>query len=93
MNNYNNARSEQERQDLINQVKKKIQTTMIGALSSIEEHLSFLWQDEEKLSEIYQKLRSEILDKGNKQIRYAELDILKYEVNKKKVTTIPINKD
>ena len=45
---------------------------MIGALSSMEDHFSFLWLSKEgELSpeqrimyEIFQKVRSEILDKG-----------------------------
>jgi len=46
-------------------LKKKVETTMIGALSSIEEHFGFLWKGEGELSEeqqimsdVYQKVRS-----------------------------------
>lgn len=93
MKNYQEVRSDQDRDDLFEHIKKKIQTTMIGALSSIEEHFSFLWQDDPEMMSKYQKLRSEILDKGNKQIRYIDLDLSNYEVQKRIKKTIPINKD
>ena len=60
---------------------------MIGALSSIEEHLSFLWESEGSLSkaqqemyDTYQKIRSEILDKGNTQARNIDAELNQYEV-------------
>lgn len=67
-------------------LKKKIQTTMIGALSTIEENLSFLWEgdnpkiDKEKMKEIYNKIRSEILDRGNNQARNVDAELAQYEV-------------
>lgn len=67
-------------------LKKKIQTTMIGALSSMEENLRFLWeQDNPKVSktemkEVYNKIRSEILDKGNNQARNVDAELAQYEV-------------
>ena len=41
-NKYVNIRSEQDMEELARNMRKKIETTMIGALSSIEEHLGFL---------------------------------------------------
>lgn len=67
-------------------LKKKIQTTMIGALSTIEENLSFLWDennpkiDKEKMKEIYNKIRSEILDRGNNQARNVDAELAQYDV-------------
>lgn len=68
-------------------LKKKIETTMIGALSSIEEHFGFLWSDEKNLSpekkimfDLYQKIRSEILDKGNTQARNIDAELNQYDV-------------
>jgi|TARA_R100000008_G_C3547163_1_gene148219 hypothetical protein len=69
--------------------KKKIQTTMIGALSSIEAHFGFLWgQDEsdelspeqEHMKEIYDQVRSEILDRGNNQVRNLEAELNQYDI-------------
>tara|TARA_E500000075_G_C6692037_1_gene175744 strand:- start:166 stop:495 length:330 start_codon:yes stop_codon:yes gene_type:complete len=66
-------------------LKKKIQTTMIGALSSVEEHFGFLWEGEGKdkaaMQELYQEIRSEILDKGNNQARNIDAELSQYEVS------------
>lgn len=67
-------------------LKKKIQTTMIGALSSIEENLAFLWNEDNpkiskaEMTQIYNKIRSEILDKGNNQARNVDAELAQYEV-------------
>lgn len=60
---------------------KKVQTTMIGALDSIEKHLSFLWEENSELRETYEIVRQEILDRGNDQIRnlMSELDMYDIE--------------
>lgn len=75
-------------------LKKKVETTMIGALSSIEEHFGFLWgnangsvslsdlsEEQRIMYEAYQKVRSEILDKGNTQSRNVDAELNQYEVN------------
>lgn len=65
---------------------KKIQTTMIGALDSIEKHLGFLWEEDENgdsnsaLREVYEIVRQEILDRGNDQIRNLITELDQYEV-------------
>lgn len=67
-------------------LKKKIQTTMIGALSSIEENLKFLWENDnpkftkDDMKALYNKIRSEILDKGNNQARNVDAELAQYEV-------------
>ena len=70
-------------------LKKKVETTMIGALSSIEEHFCFLWSNdagaeltpEQKLMfDTFQKVRSEILDKGNTQARNIDAELNQYDV-------------
>lgn len=69
-------------------LKKKIQTTMIGALSAIEENLGFLWsspdgqltKEQEVLKNLYQKIRSEILDRGNNQARNIDAELAQYDV-------------
>ena len=75
-------------------LKKKIETTMIGALSSIEEHLGFLWdakdgqltEDQVYMKDLYQKVRSEILDKGNTQARNVDAELSQYDVKWLKYT-------
>lgn len=88
--NYKKAREKKYKADskdrLSKILKKKIQTTMIGALSSIEENLGFLWNEDNpkvtkaQMIEIYNKIRSEILDKGNNQARNVDAELAQYEV-------------
>lgn len=69
-------------------LKKKVITTMIGSLSSIEKHFGFLWEgDPEALTpeqrtmyDIYQKTREEILDKGNTQAKNVDAELSQYEI-------------
>ena len=79
--------------------RKKIQTTMIGALSSFEEQFGKLWgigvdgdlTDEQKMfKELWEKTRTDVLNKGNKQFRAAMEEISEYttEWNKYKATLI-----
>ena len=61
---------------------------MIGALSSIEQHLGFLWtnengeltEDQKKLLELYNTVRSEILDRGNNQARNIDAELSQYDI-------------
>jgi len=79
-------------------MKKKINTTMIGALSSIEDHFGSLWNngqnmtdEQQALYDTYQVIRSEILDKGNNQSRNVDAELNQYEVNWTRYkTNIPI---
>lgn len=69
-------------------LKKKVETTMIGALSSIEEHFSFLWTptqgdmtpEQQIMFDTFQKVRSEILDKGNTQSRNVDAELSQYDI-------------
>ncbi len=90
---YKKAREDKHKLDskdrLSKILKKKIQTTMIGALSSIEENFGFLWQehngkltkDQELMKNLYNKVRSEILDKGNNQARNIDAELAQYEID------------
>jgi hypothetical protein len=74
--------------------KKKIQTTMIGALSTVEEHFGFLWgfelpedqltPEQKHVKSIFEDVRAKILDRGNTQIRSLESEFVNYEISKKK---------
>jgi len=89
---YREARTERYKYDskdrLSKILRKKVETTMIGAISSIEDHFAFLWtvegseMTEEKkfMYELFQKVRSEILDKGNTQARNVDAELNQYEV-------------
>ena len=86
---------EVSKDSLFKSSKKKVQTTMIGALSTIEESFGFLWgfqeKDESKLTpeqihlkNIYDEARAKILDRGNTQIRNLELEFAGYDIVRKK---------
>ncbi len=72
-------------------IKKKITTTMIGALSSFEKRFGKLWgmdvENEEDLTPQQQKflsiwleVREEILDRGNAQIGAAQANLDGYNI-------------
>ena len=77
---------EDSRNRLLKISAQKIQTTMIGALSSIENHFGFLWNhddgdenlssESQHMKQLYEDVRSEILDKGNHQARNIDVELL-----------------
>ena len=87
---------------LFNVSKKKIQTTMIGALSTIEEKFGFLCgfdleesqrtPEQKHVHEIYEEIRAKILDRGNTQIRNLESEFINYDiVRKKHYISLPVS--
>ena len=95
---YKNARDQRSKDvshdSLLKQAKKKIQTTMIGSLSDIENYFGFLWgfgdnntelsEEQKHMKEIFEEVRAKILDRGNTQIREIELEFVDYEISRKK---------
>lgn len=70
-------------------VKKKMNTTMIAALAAVEENLGYLWgfdkegeltEQELEFKEIWEFTRQQILDKGNSQIRAISDEIDNYTI-------------
>lgn len=103
MENYKKLRETKYKLDskerLSKILKKKIQTTMIGALSTLEENFGFLWQtkdgkltkEQEMMKALYNKVRSEILDKGNNQARNIDAELAQYDVEWLRYSmTIPV---
>tara|TARA_R100000995_G_C3456368_1_gene110789 strand:+ start:123 stop:527 length:405 start_codon:yes stop_codon:yes gene_type:complete len=85
-----NKNKEVSKDRLLKISKKKIQTTMIGALSTVEKHFGFLWghenpdaltPEQEHMKELYDLVRSEILDRGNNQGRNLETEFMNYDIN------------
>lgn len=62
---------------------KKIKTTMIGALESIEKFFGE-FMDDEKLQEAFVKTREDILNKGNKQIKNMKKELSSYNISRKR---------
>jgi hypothetical protein len=88
--------SEKSHQRLERIASQKIKTTMIGAISSIEEHFGFLLENsdsENDNKEIFNRLRSDILDKGNQQIRNLSKELKLYDISLKRFQyTLPVRK-
>lgn len=94
--------NERSKTRLKKEIKKKIQTTMIGSLSSIEKYFGFLWgeesddeltKDQIRMRDIFEDMRTEILDKGNIQLRNADAEIEHYDVTWNKYQmNLPIKK-
>jgi len=72
---------------LYGMMRKRIMTTMIGALASLEEY-KLLFEEEE-----YEELRKDILDKGHFQIRELERDIDNFDVKFKTVYFMPLRRN
>ena len=82
------------RDKLFKAAKKKIQTTMIGSLSTLDSSFGFLWgfdvaeeertPEQKKVYEIYEEARAQILDRGNTQIRNLESEFVNYDIVRKK---------
>ena len=95
---YRSAREQRSKdvshESLLKQAKKKIQTTMIGSLSTLEASFGFLWgfdipeedktPEQKKIHEIYEEARAQILDRGNTQIRNLEAEFVNYDIVRKK---------
>jgi hypothetical protein len=95
---YKTARDQRSKDvshdSLLKGAKKKIQTTMIGSLSDIENYFGFLWgfgddntelsEEQKHMKDIFEEVRAKILDRGNTQIRDLELEFVNYEISRKK---------
>jgi len=71
----------QEKQ-LIENMYKKFQTTMIGSLARFEKVFGYLWENEskeaDKFLDMWEYTRNSILNNGNKQARAAIEDLVAY---------------
>lgn len=72
---------------LYQMMRKRIMTTMIGALASLEEFKEIFEEDE------YEGLRKDILDKGHFQIRELERDLGGFDIKYKTVYFMPLRRD
>lgn len=74
---------EASKQSLYNSCKKNIQTTMIGALDAIEKELKEELETNINLQNKYDEIRQKILDNGNRQLRLLDIELNKYQIEKK----------
>ncbi len=91
------------KRQLIRHVSTKIKTTMIGALDSFEKGFGYLWghtkeleeltPEESEMRELWEEIRTEVLDKGNGQLRGAQDEISQYTLKWNKFHTEFLIKD
>lgn len=88
---------ELSKKKLYHSAETKIRTTMIGALSSIENSLKKFWDvpnpspEQIAMKEGFEQVRSEILDRGNNQIRNLANEFSNYEISyQKKIVYLPL---
>tara|TARA_R110002167_G_scaffold72360_1_gene203582 strand:+ start:5805 stop:6209 length:405 start_codon:yes stop_codon:yes gene_type:complete len=88
---------------LFREAKKRIITTAVGALDTLEKKFGFLWgfeddsHDEElsdfqkQIKEIYEEAREVILENGHDQSRRLSEEFAKYEISRKRYNiTLPV---
>lgn len=75
-------------------MKSKIKTTMIGAIAAVEKHFGELL-NHVKYRSLFDEMRKEVLDLGNKQIRNMSSELANYDVswNKWQITLTPVRKE
>lgn len=88
--------NQSSKRQLMRNIEKKINTTMIGSLDRFEQLFGFLWghgapaedlqQEERKFRKMYEEVRLAILDNGNSQLRSAMEEINEYTITKNKYT-------
>ncbi len=98
MHNYNQdmvtfnkeKRIEQSKEQLFTQIKKKLETSFIGALSHMENNFGSLWghglleheltEEQKEFRQMWEVCRSAILDNGNNQVRALQNELKQYTV-------------
>ena len=95
-----NKNKEVSKERLLKISKKKIYNTVNGALSTVEKYFGFLWghespdaltPEQEHMKEVYDQVRSEILDRGNNQGRNLETEFMNYDISYLKYQiTLPV---
>lgn len=68
-------------------LRKRIMTTMIGAIASLEKFSDLMTEEE------FQSLRTEIMDKGNDQIRKLKEDLSGFSISIKKTIFVPLRRN
>lgn len=86
----------ESKKKLYESVRKKILTATVGALSEFEEKFGYIWgrgedvktADQLEFENMWNEVRSKILDKGNTQINLIQNELAKYDVDLNSVTYI-----
>lgn len=81
--------AEESRKRLDKIISQKMQTTFIGAISAFESNFGFLWgsgkkeltEEEQALFNIWQRVRTDILNNGNNQLRALRNELQNHSVS------------
>lgn len=84
--------SEKSKEMFLKIAEKKFQTTFIGALHEFEQEFGYLWGhgeqqptvEQQKMRRIWEKVRNNILNKGNTQIRNLRKEAEQYKMEKQR---------
>jgi|TARA_R110000824_G_scaffold308105_1_gene495661 hypothetical protein len=89
--NKNDSYKDNSKRRLLNNLKKKFDTTIIGSLAAFEDRFGELWGhgasveelDEDQLywREVWTDTRSKVLDNGNANLRAAQNEIAQYTLS------------
>ena len=99
--------AEESRKRLDKIISVKMNTTFIGALSSFEKNFGFLWgqgkkdsertDEERQLNQIWQNIRTEVLNNGNNQLRALRNELQNHSVSwnrhQLQILATPTNED
>lgn len=87
----NEQYKENSKKRLLNNIKKKFDTTIIGSLAAFEEEFGYLWghgkhyneltETEQEFRDMWNDVRSKILDNGNFNLRSAQTEISQYTLS------------
>ncbi len=102
VNKSEEKRTDVAREVLEKEITRRLRTVMIGAISSLENNFGFLFafnenrertDEEMECLDIFNKTRSEILDRGNAQIRAVQDALDLYDISlAKKSISLPMAK-
>ena len=86
-----NTYKDNSKRRLMNIIKKKFDTTIIGSLAAFEERFGDLWghglpledldEDQRYLREQWMETRSKVLDNGNSNLRAAQNEASQYTIS------------
>ena len=86
--NNNEQYKESSKKRLLNNIKKKFDTTIIGSIAAFENTFGYLWghgkpyseltEQEEEFRDMWNETRAKILDNGNFNLRTAQSEISQY---------------
>ena len=90
-NDSDNTYKDNSKRRLLNILKKKFDTTIIGSLAAFEERFGDLWghglsmndldEDQRYWRDVWMETRSKVLDNGNSNLRAAQNEIAQYTLS------------